>query len=152
MSNKIITTLNHKIQKLDNEKLERDLLMRKEDFSRKAKKISFIDDIKLILAMGAQSIRKELYKYFNYDLNTITSSGFVQSIAKIKAKTFKELLDLINNAYPCKKTYKGYRLIACDGSDISIFPNPNDTDTFIKSGHKTYRGHNRMHISPFYYV
>lgn len=150
MPNKIIATLNHKIQKLDNEKLERDLTIRKEDFSRYPKKISFIDDIKIILAMGAQSIRKELYKYFNYDLNTITSSGFVESRAKIKAKTFKELLDLINNAYPCKKTYKEYRLIACDGSNISIYPDSNDFETYVNSTSGKGKGYNQLHLNALY--
>lgn len=125
-ANKIIATLNHKLIKLDNEKLDRDLITKESYFSRKPKKISFIDDMKLILAMGSGSIKKEMYKYFNYDIETISSSGFVQSRAKIKDKTFKDLMDLLNKAYPCDKTYKGYRLLACDGSEISICYDAND--------------------------
>ena len=50
-SSKVITTFNHKLMKLDNNKFELNLV-NSNGFTRKPKKLSFIEDIKLIMSMS----------------------------------------------------------------------------------------------------
>ena len=117
---KVFTDLNHKLMKLDHEKYDLNLLTKDSYFTRKAKKLSFIDDMKLIISMGPSSIKEEMFDYFGLDINTVSAAGFVESRIKIKQEAFKYLLDYMNKTYPCNKTYKGYRLLAVDGSDICM--------------------------------
>ena len=117
---KVFTDLNHKLMKLDHEKYDLDLLTKDTYFTRRSKKLSFIDDMKLIISMGPSSIKEEMFDYFGLDINTVSAPGFVESRIKIKQEAFKYLLDYMNKAYPCDKTYKGYRLLAVDGSDVCM--------------------------------
>lgn len=133
---KVFTDLNHKLMKLDARKHELGLLTKDYYFTRKPKKLSFIDDMKLIMSMGPSSIKEEMYKYFGYSLDTVSASGFIESRVKIKDAAFKELMNEMNKAYPCKKTYKGYRLLAVDGSDITIPIDKNDHETVKSNGDK----------------
>ena len=117
---KIFTDLNHKLMKLDQNKYDLNLLTKDTYFTRKAKKLSFIDDMELIISMGPSSIKEEMFDYFGLDINTVSAPGFVESRVKIKQEAFKYLLDYMNKAYPCDKTYKGYRLLAVDGSELTV--------------------------------
>ena len=45
------------------------------------KKFSFADNMKFIITMGPSSIREELLHLYDYDLQTISTSAFVQSIS-----------------------------------------------------------------------
>lgn len=147
-SSKVITTLNHKLMKLDNQKFELDLV-NNNGFSRKSKKLSFVEDIKLIMSMSPSTYKTGLYDYFNCDKNIVSSSGFIQSRQKIKEEAFKQLLKYLNKAYPCVNTYKGYRLLAVDGSDLNISYNPYDYVTTMPNykGHKTF---NQYYINALY--
>ena len=61
---KVFTNLEHKLMKLNHEKHNLDLLTKDSYFTRKAKKLSFIDDMKLIISMGPSSIKEEMpYSY-----------------------------------------------------------------------------------------
>ena len=131
---KVFTDLEHKLMKLNHEKHNLDLLTKDSYFTRKAKKLSFIDDMKLIISMGPSSIKEEMFDYFGLDINTVSAPGFIESRVKIKGKAFKYLLDYMNSAYPCDKTYKDYRLLAVDGSDITIPTDRNDYQTLTPHG------------------
>jgi len=117
---KVFTDLNHKLMKLDQNKYVLNLLTKESYFTRRSKKLSFIDDMKLIISMEPSSIKEEMFDYFGLDIDTVSTPGFVESRVKIKDIAFKYLLDYMNSAYPCNKTYKGYRLLAVDGSDIAM--------------------------------
>lgn len=47
------------------------------------------------------------------------------------------------------KKYKGYRLLACDGSDLNIARNPKDADTHFQSL-PTDKGFNQLHLNALY--
>ena len=49
---KVFTDLNHKLMKLDHEKYDLNLLTKDTYFTRRSKKLNFIDDMKLIISMG----------------------------------------------------------------------------------------------------
>lgn len=149
-SSKVITTLNHKLMKLDHQKYDLGLI-NNNGFTRKPKKLSFIEDMKLIMSMSPTTYKAGLLDYFNFGENIVSSSGYVQSRQKIKEDAFKYLLDYINKAYPCTNTYKGYRLLAVDGSDISISYNPNEYDTTMPN-YKYSKTVNQLHINALYDV
>ena len=146
-SDKVFLTLKHKIVRLDSLKAVYQLINNTDsDFTRK-RKLPFSDVIMIILSMAGCPIREELLDYFDYDIDTATASAFVQARAKILPEAFEELLHLFNKAYPCDQTYKGYRLIAVDGSDLNIPYDPLDKDTLHKNQNKAY---NLYHINAAY--
>ena len=135
-SDKVFLTLKHKIARLDSLKAVNNLVSDTDsDFTRK-RKLSFSDVIMIILSMAGCPIREELLVYFDHDINTATSSAFVQARDKILPEAFEELLHLFNKVYPCTETYKGYRLIAVDGSDLNIPYDPLDKDTLHRNQNK----------------
>lgn len=135
-SDKVFVSLKNKIARLDRLKVVNHLVNDTEcDFTRN-RKLPFPDVIMIILSMAGCPIREELLDYFDYDINTATSSAFVQARSKVLPDAFEQLLHLFNNAYPCTETYKGYRLIAVDGSDLNIPYDPQDRTTLHKNQHK----------------
>lgn len=147
---KVFTDLNHKLMRLDHEKYDLDLLTKESYFTRRSKKLSFIDDMKLIISMGPSSIKEEMYDYFGLDINTVSAPGFVESRVKIKDIAFKYLLDYMNKEYPLDKTYKGYRLLVVDGSDITIPTDRNDYLTYENNNNNKTIGFNNLHLNALY--
>ena len=147
-SHKVFTVLDHKLAKLDQLKYDKDLLTKESWFTRKGKKLSFIEDMKILMSIGSSSLKKELYEYFDYDIDTVSLPGFIRSRVKIKEEAFKELMKMINKAYPCDKTYKGYRLLSVDGSELSVFTDPDDYDTYKDQSNT--KGCSSLHINALY--
>ena len=147
---KVFTTLDHKLQKLDRLKHSENLLTGKNCFTRKERKLSFREDMKILMSVGSASMKKELFDYFDYDSDTVSLPGFIRSRAKIKEEAFKELMKMMNKAYPCKKTYKGYRLLAVDGSELPVSTDINDIETHCNDSSKD--GHDSLHINAVYDV
>ena len=82
--------------------------------------------------MNGNSLYKELMDHFNHDVNTPTTSAFIQQRSKIKSDAFKYLFKQFTASYDQYKYFKGYRLLAIDGSTFSIAHHPNDEKTYIK--------------------
>ena len=147
-SHKVFTVFEHKLARLDQLKHEKDLLTKESWFTRKDRKLSFREDMKILMSIGSSSKKKEMYEYFDYDTDTVSLPGFIRSRAKIKVEAFKELLKMVNETYPCEKTYKGYRLLAVDGSEINISYDPGDFNTYRSQSNT--RGSNQFHINALY--
>ena len=137
--------MDHKLMKLDKEKHEKGLLTSDVYFTRKSRKLDFKEDMKILLSCGASSMKKELYEYFDYDVETVSLPGFIRSRAKIKEEAFKELMDRMNKAYPCDKKYMGYRLLSVDGCDLTIPTDRNDKETYEQ--YINERGFNNYHLN-----
>ena len=90
-------------------------------------------------------MKKELYECFDYDIDTVSLPGFIRSRAKIKEEAFKELMDMMNKAYPCDKKYMGYRLLSVDGCDLTIPTDRNDKETYEQ--YINERGFNNYHLN-----
>lgn len=58
---------------------------------------------------------------------------------------FKEFTAAYNNK---PSSFKDYRRLACDGSDINIAHNPKDQDTYFKNGET--KGFNQIHLNAMY--
>lgn len=88
----------------------------KTDFTRK-RKLPFRSIIKYFLVMEGSSIQKELLNFNGYDPKAASDSAFCQQRKKIRPEAFLTLFHSFTQALSYK-TYKGYRLLACDGSNL----------------------------------
>lgn len=102
----------------------------KKDFSRN-RKLSLKTLIELLITMGAGSINKELLEFFKFDITLPSASAFVQQRNKLKPAALLFLLQEFANSFNKVKKFRGYRLLAIDGSKIPIFRDPDDKDTFV---------------------
>ena len=120
----------------------------KKDFTRK-RKLDFETMILLLLAMDGNSIYKELLNYSEFSPDVATSSAFIQQRDKILPFAFEFLFHEFNQSVENLKTYKGYRLLAVDGSDLNIAHNPDDSSTYFQSSLGD-RGFNLIHLNAMY--
>jgi hypothetical protein len=119
------------------------------DFSRK-KKWSFDKIMKFMLSTEGKSLKDELLKYFDFDNLTPSNSSFNQRRSQILPEAFEFLFHEFTNSFDKEDaTYKGLRLIACDGSDLCIAHNPKDKTTYFQSSPDT-KGFNQLHLNAFY--
>lgn len=119
-----------------------------QDFSRN-RKLSFETVIQLLLSMGGNSIYSELLEYSGYDVNTATTSAFVQQRNKILPFAFEFMLHEFTNSLYETKLYQGYRMLAVDGSDLHIATNPKDINTYFQSS-PDVKGYNLLHLNAMY--
>lgn len=114
------------------------------DFTRK-RNLTFSKTIKFILSIGGSSINKELLDFYNYSEDCVTNSAFVQQRDKISPLAFKHIFDEFNKTNGTNKLLKGYRLLAVDGTDLSIYADPDNTATYYK--HKDSKAYALMHLN-----
>ena len=120
------------------------------DFTRK-RVITFSEFINICLQMEGSNLQNELLNYFEMADNTPTKSAFCQQRMKVSPDAFEFLFCLFTEILldlDAPKTFLGYRLLACDGSDINIPYNVDDPETYHKSGDK--RGYNQLHLNAFF--
>lgn len=121
------------------------------DFSRN-RKIDFKTCIGITMNSGGCTMNKELLDFFDFNVNAPTVSAYTQQRGKILPEAFEYLFHAFTeeNAQ-AKKLYEGYQLLACDGSNLSIAPNPNDPKTLWKSNQSGTTG-NHLHLNALYDV
>ena len=105
------------------------------DFTRH-RKLPFDTIIKFLIEMGGNSIYKELLESQGYNANTATTSAFIQQRDKILPTAFEFLFHEFTRTHTNIKKYKGYRLLAIDGSDMQISKNPDDLHTYCHNQHE----------------
>lgn len=86
--------------------------------------------LKLILEMEGNSINAELFKSFPNIEERMSASAFVQQRNKLKPEVFHDML-LKLNKISNKKTFKGYQVVAIDGSSFCFPANPK-SECFVK--------------------
>ena len=121
------------------------------DFTRN-RKMGFRDFLLLFLTMEADSIKEELYRYFGRVKEVPSKAAFYKQRRKLKSDALRHLLILFEQKCKKKLFYDKYRLIACDGSAVDIFRNPDDKDTFFEPNGKSTRGFNQIHINAFFSI
>ena len=105
------------------------------DFTR-TRELPFDTMIKLIPEMEGSTLGHELRHYFSFDLAMPTVSAFVQRRSLISPDAFPYLFHAFNFAVPSKNLFEGYRLVACDGTDLNIVRNSNDKENYFQSRRK----------------
>lgn len=118
------------------------------DFTRN-RKLSFETVMNLMLSMGGNNLTNELMEYFHYDVDMASSSAFIQQRNKLLPFAFEFLLNEFTHSFQDLKTYDDYRLLAVDGSDLNIYHNPNDADTYFQSNPNS-KGFNQVHLNAMY--
>ena len=121
------------------------------DFTRN-RKLGAKDLIQLLLTMEADCINEEIYKYFGYSTNAPTKAAFYKQRCKLNSKALPNLLQQFNSKLSEKLYGNGYRLIACDGSTVNIFRNPDDKDSYYPPDGRSKYGVNLIHINAFYNI
>lgn len=118
------------------------------DFTR-TRKISFQDHIKLMIQMQSKSVSNEILDFFDHSVTAPSKSAFTQRRYKFLAEGWHYLFHLFwTESRPLSdRLYNGYRLLACDGSDVNIARDPSDKRTFI---HEGQTGYNAIHINTLY--
>ena len=118
------------------------------DFTRNRKQ-SFQRIIQFIISMENDAIKRELMKYFNFSSDAPTDAAFNLQRGKINPTAFEYLFQKFTNAITDEKNYKGYKLVACDGSSLCIYRNKEDTATYVHQD-RTMRGFNLLHLNTIY--
>ena len=152
--NKYISTVTNSLTNLISEISENpSLFVRnpKTDFTRN-RKINFKTFIGITTNSGGGTMNKELLDYFDFNANTPTVSAYTQQRSKVLPEVFEFLFkSFTKENLTYENNYKGYRLVACDGSNLTIATNPNDAETAYKSNQfGTITNH--LHLNAFYDV
>ena len=74
--------------------------------------------IHLILAMGEKSVWKGLLGYFRRRIDTPSASAFVQQRQKLLPSALEDLFYRFSDRLRPQKKFRGYRLLAADGSSL----------------------------------
>lgn len=123
----------------------------KTDFSRN-RKIKFQTFLEITLNSGGCTMNKELLDFFDLNMNTPSVSAYTQQRAKVLPEAFEFLFHEFTAANTKNlKLYEGYRLLACDGSNLSFATNPDDAETVQKNNHKEGVT-NHLHLNALYDV
>ena len=100
------------------------------DFTRE-RKLPLREVISVLLCMEGGSLTGELLRYLGCSQHTASSSAFIQQRQKINEFAFPSLFDLFVRNTDKDSLYKGYRLLAADGSDIQIPTDPKHADSYF---------------------
>lgn len=119
------------------------------DFIR-SRKLDFQNTIKILFCMENGSLRDELFKSFDNALDTPTASAFVQARNKIKVDAFKHIFNKFNDRTHEDILYKGYRLLAIDGSELPIDNSIYDKETRVLRTGGTNKPYSAFHINASY--
>lgn len=119
------------------------------DFSRH-RKLDFENLLRFLVSMESGTTSHELLKYFDFSLDTLSSSAFYQQRQKLLIEAFPYLLRQFNSHFPLA-LYRGeYNLVACDGCEFNIARNPDDPGTFHPPSGKSAKGFNMLHTVSLY--
>ncbi|MGN0246037.1 MAG: IS4 family transposase [Lachnospiraceae bacterium] len=112
----------------------------------------FSDTILSIMHFSMSKTSTELLEYFSAASKRVpTQSAFCQQRKKLNDKLFPYLLKSFNKIFPASKKYKGYTLMAVDGSDLNLPTNRKDTVYRIKQV-RSDNYYYQMHLNALYNI
>lgn len=113
-------------------------------FTRK-RKLTSETVMRLLLGMDGGSLARELHKAGI----EVTPSAFVQQRHKIAPSAFRDVISRFNAACNDNELYRGYRLLAVDGTTVNLPYNPK-ADSFLIVPGNLKGGYNALHLNPLY--
>ena len=118
------------------------------NFTRK-RKLPFEKVLTLLVKMGGHSLRDEMLDCLDFVDVPASVSALVQQRSKILPKALEYLFREFTDRCQKPKLYKGYRLLAVDGSDLQFTANPNDPLSYFPgvNGQKPY---SFLHLNALY--
>ena len=118
------------------------------DFIR-TRKLPFETVLKSVLSMTGKSLRGELMDLFALKLDAPTVSAFLQQRDKVNFQAFEDLFHSFVQEIDEKNLFKGYRLLAADGTDLHTPTNREEKESFYK-GANGQRPYNLLHLNALY--
>ena len=120
ITNNVLSNLENMISAVVNHSSELSLITRPgKDFSRKSK-VGLQNAVNLLMNLKPTTIRYELKNLCNDTGISISKGGFVQVRDKIKYELFETIFNKFNSSYSCSEKYKGYNIVAVDGTELNI--------------------------------
>ena len=107
--------------------------------------------IHYLIQLSDRSVSSNLMNHYDFIEDMPSASAVCQQRYKLESLAVKRVFSLFTNSFENYKTYKGYYLLACDGSDINICHNPKDKDTYYIQTSAT-KGYNQLHLNALYDV
>ncbi len=114
-------------------------------FSRK-RVLSIETMFRLLLSMHGGSLKKEL---LDAGIDA-TSSAFVQRRKQLNWMDFENIFECFNKRSQDTETFKGYQVLAVDGTAVNLSTNPN-APSYMPNGGKR-KGYNQLHANILYDV
>ena len=118
------------------------------DFTRN-RKLPLEKILALLVKMGGHSLRDEMLDCIDFEEIPATVSALVQQRNKLLPEALEYLFREFTNRCHNPKTYKGYRLLAVDGSDLQFTANPNDPLSYF-SGVNGQKSYSFLHLNALY--
>ena len=118
------------------------------NFTRK-RKLPFEKVLTLLVKMGGHSLRDEMLDCLDFEDVPASVSALIQQRSKILSKALEYMFREFTDRCQKPKLYKGYRLLAVDGSDLQFTANPNDPLSYFPgvNGQKPY---SFLHLNALY--
>ena len=118
------------------------------DFSL-IKKWSFEEILRFMISMEGKALKDEILEHFSFSTVSPTTSSFNQRRAQILPNAFEFLFLEFNKSISKEKLFRGYRLLAFDGSDLVAPYNPKDESTYYQTTPGS-KGVNLLHLNALY--
>ena len=118
------------------------------DFSRH-RKLPFHKLAEIMIGMEGSSLSHEMLKCFHFSLQRPSVPAFIQQRAKLLPEAMAFVFSEVVRAFPRGPSVDGYRLIACDGSDLHYAVNPNEPENYFVVSEQA-RGYNLLHLNALY--
>lgn len=134
----------------------RDMAKHPEDFCRcpgkdftRDRKLPFEKLLTLLVKMGGHSLRDEMLDCLKIDNTLASVSALIQQRSKLLPEALEYLFREFTNRCQKPRLYKGYRLLAVDGSDLQFTADPNDPLSYFPgvNGQKPY---SLLHLNALY--
>lgn len=110
----------------------------------RSRKLSVEKTIHLLIGADGGSLAKELHRV-GIDA---TPAAVSQRRANIPPSVFQDVFNNFNTACKDSETFRGYRLLAVDGSSINIPRNP-EAPSFVCND-SAPQGYNQLHLNPLF--
>lgn len=118
------------------------------DFTRN-RKLPFEKVLSILLGMSGDPLRNELMEAFHHDPSMASVPAFVQQRSKLLPNALAYLFHRFTDSCILPKHYRGYRLLAADGSDLQIPANPQDNDSYVAPNNGSMH-YNLLHLNALY--
>ena len=118
------------------------------DFTRN-RKLPFEKLLSLLVKMGGHSLRDEMLDCLEFEKTPASVSALVQQRSKLLSEALEYLFQEFTNRCHKPKLYKGYRLLAVDGSDLQITANPKDPLSYFP-GVNGQQPYSLLHLNALY--
>ena len=105
--------------------------------------------IYLILTMDEKSVWKGLLRHFRRRIDTPSASAFVQQRQKLLPSALEDLFHRFSDHLRPQKKFRGYRLLAADGSSLKSGAYSADKDAY-RPGTERQHGWNLFHINALF--